>query len=790
MEAFSVSSKAFPGPYSTLVLFLGSRTLDSAEIEALFIGWANIHIVEPEIIVIGEQAKVSEFLEQNTRGERVDGLERLTRHSTLRFAGYNSAGQVLEVTKDGAKADVDLTGCYRKAVAERIGQDVRNGDIVVPAPPNFWFEKVSGRYASHFIRAESLLQSTAAIELLALALLKPFHDWWVSQKPSQRARTSLYIDTMGIWPLAEKLTQLHRCEGRNDTEYIIESFKSYEGLDNWTPLGRAAFVLISASTSGSLEAKVRERLSPAAIHVHTLIRLKAEEGATAVDGSGVLYELPAKLSGVPALNEMRSEFVPAAKSLPLGDESIQISGERFLSRYAKPRLVRLVYKALSENTRSALAELAQKNRLSAGQVKFDGASRWSITFDGGLTQKAIATAPAGKVSLLKDWLKNYAFPGPVAVVYPAAGGSASREITVDAKAVADVAAIELNQYPGTDAVVLSSDDLLATSKVQQYQLETRGFIVICPVVGSGFVFKQIAALLRTIQKSGPRLFLSYVALPESEAQLNQLKQDLSRSDASVSYTFLCQHAFPVGRLEQALNWQAELELLRQLIEDVREQRLHVPPSLEERASDLEGGVSLAGDRVFLPTLAGAAPKLSSGFALWTGSDKISGDHLGAAVLLTMATLLEATRAANSKTPATTLGKSLFQQALLDPENFTRYNDGVIQAAMLRAAYPSELDYRSHPGASNDMARLMAKWIQLASHPIGDAAPEFLLAMATGKLRLCPHHERSVLLEAGKGSGRSWLRALAKISWLRCGYDEADWTGVSEASEQENLAKGA
>ncbi|MGF6698144.1 hypothetical protein OKW38_002756 [Paraburkholderia sp. MM5496-R1] len=97
MEAFSVSSKTFPGPYSTLVLFLGSRILDSAEIEALFIGWANAHIVELEIIVIGEQAKVLEFLAQNTHGEKVDGLERLTRHSVLRFAGYNGDGQVLEV---------------------------------------------------------------------------------------------------------------------------------------------------------------------------------------------------------------------------------------------------------------------------------------------------------------------------------------------------------------------------------------------------------------------------------------------------------------------------------------------------------------------------------------------------------------------------------------------------------------------------------------------------------------------------------------------------------------------
>lgn len=771
MEAFSVSSKAFAGPHSTLVLFLGSRVPDSAEINDRFVRWAETNVVEPEILVVGEQARLLRFLMENTRGDEVSGLERLTRHSVLRFAGYDSTGQVLELAKEGVPKEVDLTDGYRRAVAERIEQDVRESDIVVPAPPNFWFEKLSGRYASHFIRAESLLQSTATIELFALALLAPFHEWWAAQKPSQRAQTSIYIDTMGIWPLAEKLTQLHRCEGRDDTEYIIESFKSYEGIEKWMPIKRPAFVLISASTSGSLEAHVRERVKPAVVEVRTLIRLKSDEGKSGALGSGVLYELPLKLSGTPAFNDMRSEFVAAAKNLPLGDESIQISGERFLSRYVKPRLVRLVYTALSEPMRGALAELAVNNRLSVGQVKFDGTSRWSITFDGALTHKALTSAAEGKASLLRDWLKNYAFPGPIAVVYPALGGSTAREVTIDAKAVAEAAANELRQYPGTDVVVVSSEDLLATSKVQHHQLDKRGFVVICPVIGSGFTFKQIAALLRTVQKSGPRLFLTYVALPESEAQLNQLSQDLSRSDGGISYTFLNRYAFPVGRLEQALNWRAELGVLTKLIDESKQRGVHYPVSLDRRVSDLESGRSLDGDRVFLPTLTGASPKLSSGFALWTGSDEISGNHLGAAVLLTIATLLEATRSAKTKTLATTLGKSLFQQALLDPENFTRYNDGIIQAAMLRAAYSSELDYRSHPGASNDMARLVTKWLQLASHPIGDAAPEFLLAMATGKLRLSPNHERAVLQEAMKAENASWLSVLAKICWACCGHDE-------------------
>jgi hypothetical protein len=767
MEAFSVSNRAFPGAESTLILFIGSRTPDSSEIDALFVKWLETHVVDPVVMVIGEQFKLKAFLGESGRENQIEGLERLTRHSKLRLVGYDSEGALHEIGPGGVGV-VDLGTNYRRAVAERIQQLVWESDIVVPAPPNFWFEKLSGRYASHFIRAESLLQSTTSIELLALALLKPFHDWWSKQSESIKERTSIFIDTMNIWPLAEKLTQLHGCQGRPDTAYTIQSFKSYDGFEQWTPLPRPSFVLISASTSGSLEVRVRKRIAPASVEIHTIIKLRAETNQVPAAGSGLVFELPRTLSGEAAFNGMRAEFIPAMEALPLGDESIQISGERFLNKYANPRLVRLIYTALDDSTRNALADLAQNNKLSVAQIKFDSSSRWAITFDGPLTRQALSSADGDKKSLLANWLRNYAFPGRVAVVYPSSNGTSAREVTNEAKAIAENAKDILGQFPGTDVVVLSSDQLLASSTRDQHQLDERGFIVICPVVGSGFVFKQIAAMLRTVQKAGPRLFLAFAALPESSAQYKQLNQDLSRSDDGVSYTFLCKHAFPVGRLEQTLNWQAEIEVMGKLLEHANAAEVKIPASVESRFNDLRDGRPLTGEKVFLPTLSGQVASLSSGFALWSGSDKIFGRHLGAAVLLTMATVLEATRSASGKTLATTLRKSQFQQALLDPENFTRYNDGVIQAAMLRAAYPSELDYRSHTGASNDMARLITKWVQFARHPIGDAAPEFLLALATGKLRLCQHHELAVLREAREAHKTSWLGILVDVCVAQLG----------------------
>ncbi|HVW51591.1 MAG TPA: hypothetical protein VHC91_14535 [Trinickia sp.] len=764
MEAFSVSSKVFKDAPSTLILFLGSRVPDSEEIDSLFVEWTSKHVVDPVIFIVGERTKIVTFLAESGNA---DGLDRLTRHSELRFLGYDENGRLHEFASDAAELQADHTSSFQQAVSEFIGQQVVDGDVVIPAPPNFWFEKLSGRYASHFIRAESLLRSTSSIELLALALLAPFHEWWAALNASQRARTTIYIDTMGIWPLAEKLTQMHRCEGRHDTEYIIQSFKSYDGIDDWTPVKRPSFVLISATTSGSLEHKVQQRLEPAAAKVFTVIKLKPEATASTLGSFGnSLHQLQRTLVGMPSFNGLRAEFVPAVTGLPLGDESIQISGERFFSRHAKPRLVRLVYLALDEPTRLALAEFAVNQELTVGKIKFDGRSRWSVSLDSTKTHAALTSQFDQGASLLNNWLRNYAFPGPIAVVYPSAAGTASGDVTKAAKEVATSAADYLNTFPGTNAVVIASDELSASSVSERHLLGERGYVVICPVIGSGFVLKQIAAVLRTLQKSGPRCFLAYAALPESSSQFAQLKQDLSRSADDVSYEFRCKYAFAVGRLEQSLAWETEVEVLSDLCDEVSCQSLPHAQVLSERLESLRNGSGLRSRGVFLPTITGRPLPLSSGFALWPGSEKISGDALAAPVLLTIAALLEATRSANSKTLATTLGKSLFQQALIDPENFTRYNDGVIQAGILRAAYPSELDYRSHPGASMDMARLLRKWIELAAYPAGDAVPEFLLALATGKLRLCPNHERNVLAFAVDSLPVSWVRTLSQIALRR------------------------
>ena len=73
--------------------------------------------------------------------------------------------------------------------------------------------------------------------------------------------------------------------------------------------------------------------------------------------------------------------------------------------------------------------------------------------------------------------------------------------------------------------------------------------------------------------------------------------------------------------------------------------------------------------------------------------------------------------------------------VLSSEAFARYNDGVIQAALLRAAIPVELDYSDAPEQSRLMRDLLQEMVTKSNRQQGEALGEFLLAITLDRLRL-------------------------------------------------------
>src|SRR6185312_9862819 len=83
------------------------------------------------------------------------------------------------------------------------------------------------------------------------------------------------------------------------------------------------------------------------------------------------------------------------------------------------------------------------------------------------------------------------------------------------------------------------------------------------------------------------------------------------------------------------------------------------------------------------------------------------------------------------------------RTVLSPANFSRFNDGVIQACFLRAASTSELDYSQKETLSAPMRDIVLRFLDQRSDREGEAFPEFLLALARRRMNLYTVHEREL-----------------------------------------------
>ncbi len=142
--------------------------------------------------------------------------------------------------------------------------------------------------------------------------------------------------------------------------------------------------------------------------------------------------------------------------------------------------------------------------------------------------------------------------------------------------------------------------------------------------------------------------------------------------------------------------------------------------------------------LFWPDPSGAPLRLRSDFTLLQDSLKhpaATQADLFAVVMMVLTQLRNGTNV-NRR-----LAHNAYQRSVLSPQNFARFNDGVLQACFLRAAKPEELAY----GACGDEVSQQMLDILLESLPgsgtaeRAEASAEFIIALMTGRLTLRDFH---------------------------------------------------
>jgi hypothetical protein len=550
--------------------------------------------------------------------------------------------------------------------------------VVVTAPAGYAFLKPSNDRSTYFIRAELALSTSAAVSFVAFAILQRLAQGYNEIPKSLRL---ILVDTMNVAATAFALREMLSLSGASPVPQV-ESFHSYGGVEEvGNPLPDTSLCIVSASSSMNLHRKWTREKSLSSRDIVTLVTFEDAE-----DAQHALYGLPA---------DARPAQAPSSSAY-----DIRIAGEYFFPVMEPPRKVLLTttHHGCHEYTKD-FHLLRERRLFGAFRVAAGSVTRRSLFIDADALLQA---------KEFQQWIDSkvpqFLKAGTAQIIF--------QDDTASAKLAQHVAYIAMTL--GCTEVKLCNAKAVNESTVDH----AAPIVCVAAVVGRGNALLSLSRDLRNCH-FGARLYLIGMQVTESLSKLDTFDRNLKHSSQKLPIEVLRRNVF-LSTETVTDSFQQELALYLATGES------------SERKHCLQRGPEAA--QLFLPSGAQLqdALVLNADFAFWNG--KYDPCPYQAEVLGTISAILQNARSGKLRLPEQQLRSPLLMHVALDPENFARFNEGIIQAALLRAALPSELDYRGDVSASAYMVVLLRRVAARFDHP-QMATLEFLAALATKRMQL-------------------------------------------------------
>ena len=601
-----------------------------------------------------------------------------------------------------------ITDEFLLILARRGIADLFEGtETILRAPHGYSFRKPSGREEDIFVRAGNMLRQPRALAIFNHLLLRHL--------PAEC--TILYIDSFTILSFAMGLQSISAYFGL--PALAIESIHSYDITpDVWIPNEESYLVLISASTSGGLARMLVDEYQAERNRILHLLGV-GPTSASFRDSCIYFHALEIKAH--------------AAEPAGQANATIEIRTEEFLVSQGTPRPVRITKahvdrKAARELHKSFYGRALQfgsstfKRRYSPFSISSDVEDAKHSPLRIWTKQRLVHELPASvrtllhvddtMAELIAKWVAEEL--GPHVVVNDLAGFDAGSEDTSPNNTIAIIA----HDDPDLEDLARASIALRQLPDTHRHY-----------VVGYGF--------------------------PSSRVEYERRRADLCMASNPPHYGWSQFLVLPVGAAILHDSFAAHRRVLR-------------PNTLQRHTSslgiDLHDTLVLQGtssticaDSLFLPQTNGAQLALRPGSVFLPKSlPEVS----QIAVYAMVAGAVQSAREPRAARVPETSGfdDNPFVRAVLDPSMFARYSDGILQASLLRSAQRSELDYSGSDELSRQFASTCSSVLVNHSNPVGDAAPEFLYALAT---------EKVVLREADR---TRIMKEIASVSVLRAIFE--------------------
>jgi hypothetical protein len=290
-------------------------------------------------------------------------------------------------------------------------------------------------------------------------------------------------------------------------------------------------------------------------------------------------------------------------------------------------------------------------------------------------------------------------------------------------------------------------EITAVDKISHEEIKKLSgtIFVVASCIASGRRLLAASRELRIFENLSIVYFIGITRVNDFES-LDVLKKNLEfRKDPGKTNKFISVQTiflpdeFASKKDQSYISWQKELEEFTK----IRDNESKIPAAASEFIDQRIETLSQKGlnNQLFFNSHIENNPLLlRKNFAFWGFKFESTGVNQSE-VFFTITALLHNIRSGcNNKT----LQQHEHIRSLISPNNFHRFNDGIIQACLLRAAKNAELDYKIDSSYSNQMKTLLLSFFEKPKKNESEALLEFLYALYIGKMTLIESDLNEVL----------------------------------------------
>lgn len=722
---------------SVSVLFCHGTTIDNRKLEQEIKEFYETHMQTDYFLVIGGEYLQNEireiFINQSETTFRfIPKAQKEHLQKQLFLLIFNSKGFLKEINNKNS-----LSNFYSEIVNVGLKKIFINRGGLIEAPESHHFVFPSGKHCSKFLRTGNILLYSSEIYFIAFNLLKFFDEENITQ---------IYCDTSSINTLAFSLIELKQRFNSKVKFIPIESFSSYEAFEKQTlKYGENSLILVSSSTSCNIVDRLLKSINTIKRENIIILFYLGNKSVFNENRSQIVCNLTKLENDLLGVEEYKTHSEIDCHLCKNGSMPVKVIGDVFLLEKPKVNLITFIKKDapsyLSDFVEEFITNDEGNNILKCHYKESSNPDeQYDIYFDMDLVFEKIEVDNHHFIKFKEKFrhVTNTFVPANTKYIIPLPDKSSK----LFATKILDKMRVKFKDEQLPEIILQNEID-------KKISKDEKGSVL---VVGSTVVLGRNLLYISRALRDYENCSISYIigiARTINEDYLGFLKKNLGQGKYGTDtypfiplYTIFCENDFKES------TWLHELSFNRSFkdfLENNFDKYSNAINFINLRIEYLEQkGENGMATSLFLPLPNLTEElKLRKNFAFFN-FDNYVGKVSQGDVYFTISSIINKLR--HEENMKHSLRQSEYVRNLIDPSNFERFNDGIIQASILRAANLRELSYNIDDHVSLKMKLIIDNILDNVNDENSEALLEFVYAIVSKKLKMINSHRDSIFLK--------------------------------------------